>query len=87
MAIARSGLKTGWRAPGSSPGFWLSLCSCGVVTACLAGDEGGRALSLEWDKEMLSIHGKHLPGGALDRCGTSRRFAAPVRPGAIGTRP
>ena len=65
MAIARSGLKAGWRAPGSSPGFWLSLCSCGVVTACLAGDEGGRALSLEWDKEMLSIRGKHLPGGEL----------------------
>ena len=29
-------------------------------------DEGERALSLSWDKEMLSIRGKHLPGGLLE---------------------
>jgi hypothetical protein len=35
-----------------------------AVTA--AADEGDRALSLSWDKEMLAIRGKHLPGGALE---------------------
>ncbi len=32
----------------------------------LAAQGGERELSLSWDKEMLTIHGKHLPGGALD---------------------
>ena len=29
-------------------------------------DEGGRALSLAWDKEILTIRGEHLPGGAVE---------------------
>ena len=29
-------------------------------------DEGERTLSLAWDKEMLTIRGKHLPGGAVE---------------------
>ena len=29
-------------------------------------DEGGRALSLAWDKEILTIRGAHLPGGAVE---------------------
>ena len=32
----------------------------------VAADEGERALSLTWDKEMLTIRGKHLPGGAIE---------------------
>jgi hypothetical protein len=36
------------------------------IATPIAADEGGRALSLTWDKEMLTIHGKHLPGGALE---------------------
>jgi len=41
--------------------FWLAL-----VAAPLAAAEPDRTLSLTWDKEILTIHGKHLPGGALD---------------------
>ena len=32
----------------------------------VAADEGDRALSLAWDKEMLTIRGAHLPGGAVE---------------------
>ena len=32
----------------------------------LRADEGGRALSLAWDKEILTIRGAHLPGGAVE---------------------
>jgi hypothetical protein len=35
------------------------------VTPVEAGD-GDRALSLNWDKEMLTIRGNHLPGKALE---------------------
>jgi hypothetical protein len=46
-----------------------------------ADEEPTRALSLAWDKEMLSIRGKHLPGGevsvwyieAFCRPGSTRR--------------
>jgi hypothetical protein len=46
-----------------------------------AAGEAERALSLTWDKEVLTIHGKHLPGGALEvwyieafcRAGSTRR--------------
>jgi hypothetical protein len=50
-------------------------------SAPAAGEEPSRALSLAWDKEMLSIRGKHLPGGdvavwyieAFCRPGSTRR--------------
>ncbi len=41
--------------------FWLAL-----FAAPLAAAEPDRTLSLTWHNEMLTIHGKHLPGGALD---------------------
>ncbi len=34
--------------------------------AAASAEEGGRGLSLSWDKEMLTIRGKHLPGGSLE---------------------
>ncbi len=40
---------------------WVT--SMAAATAAGAGD---RTLSLSWDKEMLTIHGAHLPGGALE---------------------
>jgi hypothetical protein len=42
----------------------VSIASHLAVPA--AADEGDRALSLSWDKEMLTIRGKHLPGGAVE---------------------
>jgi hypothetical protein len=30
------------------------------------GYDGNRSLTIAWDKEMLTIRGKHLPGGALE---------------------
>ncbi len=44
----------------------ISLWGIVAMAAPLAAREGGRALSLGWDKEMLTIRGKHLPGGALE---------------------
>jgi hypothetical protein len=44
----------------------ISLWWFTAIVAPLAAEEGGRALSLTWDKEMLTIRGKHLPGGALE---------------------
>jgi hypothetical protein len=41
--------------------LWVGL----PVKPLEAGDVD-RALSLHWDKEMLTIRGKHLPGGALE---------------------
>ena len=32
----------------------------------IAAEGGERALSLSWDKEMLTIRGKHLPGGLVE---------------------
>jgi hypothetical protein len=37
-----------------------------LITCQLAAFGDERDLSLSWDKEMLTIHGKHLPGAALD---------------------
>jgi hypothetical protein len=41
---------------------WVAL----AVTSFGASGADDRTLSLTWDKEMLTIHGKHLPGGALE---------------------
>ena len=42
-------------------GIWISsLLSAPLLAA------GDRTLSLSWDKEMLTIRGKHLPGGRID---------------------
>jgi len=52
------------RCFGSSIGiglFWLAL-----IARPLAAADAERTLSLTWDKEILTIHGKHLPGGALE---------------------
>ena len=57
--------------------FWATS----IVQPLAAGD-AERALSLTWDKEILTIHGKHLPGGALEvwyieafcRPGSTRRL-------------
>src|SRR6516225_3704271 len=37
-----------------------------AIAAPVAVGAGDRALSLSWAKEMLTIRGKHLPGGALE---------------------
>ena len=60
--------------------FWLAL-----FARPLAGAELDRTLSLTWDKEILSIHGEHLPGG-VSTSGISRRFVAPVQLDATGSR-
>jgi hypothetical protein len=46
--------------------FSVGQCCCGTLAGPLAAAESDRALSLGWEKEMLSIRGKHLPGGALE---------------------
>ena len=41
---------------------WFGLLWVGwLVKSADAGDEN-RALSLSWDKEMLTVRGNHLPG-------------------------
>lgn len=62
---------------------WVVLGLLGemMIGGTVAAADAERALSLSWDKEMLTIHGKHLPGGALDvwyieafcRAGSTRR--------------
>ena len=44
------------------PGFWMVA----LLASTLAADESGRGLTLSWAKEMLTIRGAHLPGGAVD---------------------
>src|SRR5947199_5667885 len=44
----------------------IALLWVASIAASVAPDEGERTLSLSWDKEMLTIRGKHLPGGALE---------------------
>src|SRR3954470_21655223 len=44
----------------------IALLWVASIAASVAADEGERALSLSWDKEMLTIRGRHLPGGALE---------------------
>jgi len=44
----------------------VSLFSAAFVIMPLAAGEAERALSLSWDKEMLTIKGRHLPGGSLE---------------------
>jgi hypothetical protein len=41
--------------------LWLALCNPSLEAANV-----DRTLSLTWDKEMLTIRGNHLPGGALE---------------------
>jgi hypothetical protein len=36
------------------------------LMASARADEGGRALSLAWQKEILTVRGAHLPGGAVE---------------------
>src|SRR5271170_1150131 len=43
----------------------ISLFGHVVFAGRLSAFDGDRELSLSWEKEMLTIHGKHLPGGAL----------------------
>jgi hypothetical protein len=50
--------------------FYLGLAGAGVlIQSQLAGPafatEPGRELRLDWDKEILTIRGGHLPGGAV----------------------
>ncbi len=47
------------------PALVMVAITCEAQIDSLAADDTGRALSLEWDKEMLSIRGRHLPGGEL----------------------
>jgi len=59
----------------------FSLLGGALIGGPVAAEEAERALSLTWDKEILTIHGKHLPGGALEvlyieafcRAGSTRR--------------
>ena len=59
----------------------ISVCIICVFVMPFAASAADRSLSLTWDKEMLTIHGKHLPGGALEvwyleafcRAGSTRR--------------
>ncbi len=47
---------------------WLAQLAAAVavgVAATASGDETSRSLTLSWNNEMLSIRGKHLPGGEL----------------------
>src|SRR5947207_2684120 len=44
----------------------IALAWVTLVTTSVAAGAGERALSLSWDKELLTIRGKHLPGGALE---------------------
>jgi hypothetical protein len=67
--------------------WWIwTTVSTGVVALALltgagAAQGGDRELTLSWDREMLTVHGKHIPGGALEvwyieafcRPGSSRR--------------
>ena len=62
---------------------WAVLCLLGtaLIGTPVAAEQAERALSLSWNKELLTIHGKHLPGGELDvwyieafcRAGSTRR--------------
>jgi hypothetical protein len=64
-------------------GASFGLCVFGAffLAEPAAALEADRALSLSWDKGMLTIHGKHLPGGSLEvwyleafcRAGSTRR--------------
>jgi hypothetical protein len=44
----------------------LGLCWGAMTAKPLGARESERALELSWSNEMLTIHGKHLPGGALE---------------------
>jgi hypothetical protein len=44
----------------------ISLLSIASLIEPVAALETERALSLTWNNEMLTIHGKHLPGGAVE---------------------
>jgi hypothetical protein len=49
----------GWRG-----GIAIAIALGSVASA--RGDEGRRALSLSWNREILTIRGAHLPGGAVE---------------------
>ena len=44
----------------------IGLCLRPTVPVRADGGEGGRTLTLAWDREMLTIKGAHLPGGAVE---------------------
>ncbi len=52
------------RARGILIAITIGVSIASTFAQPVAADEGERALSLSWDKEMLTIRGKHLPGGA-----------------------
>ncbi len=48
-----------------SLGILIALAILIAIFGPVAAFEGDRTLSLSWDKEMLTIRGQHLPGGAV----------------------
>src|SRR5438445_1275429 len=54
------------RVSGLGMAVGIGVWCVASIAVPVAADEGERALSLAWDKEMLTIRGKHLPGGALE---------------------
>jgi hypothetical protein len=48
-----------------SLGILIALAIRIAFVGPVAADERDRTLSLSWDKEMLTIRGQHLPGGAV----------------------
>ena len=43
----------------------MGVLTTGWAGTPLMGGEVDRALSLSWDKNLLTIHGRHLPGGTV----------------------
>ena len=43
----------------------MGVLTTGWACTQLMGGEVDRALSLSWDKNLLTIHGRHLPGGTV----------------------
>jgi hypothetical protein len=58
MKRHRTSPLAGWGA--------LAVLGIGFWCASTAAAESERSLTLSWDKELLKIHGKHLPGGVLE---------------------